>query len=120
MIPIWIVDAGRAVGIIGDVGLSMEASRSVAGEAARTIKIGAVYPATIGVLPAFLARIGRKFPDVGPACDERVDQRHVRSIENSQIRLRRLIAGSLAYDKHPDEAGTHLLRVNGLIGGIAE
>ncbi len=36
----------RAVRIIGDVGLSAEVARSVAGKAARTIKIGTVYPAT--------------------------------------------------------------------------
>ncbi len=54
----------RAVPIIGDVGLSMDVARSAAGKAARRIKIGTVYPATIGALPAFLARIGRKFPEV--------------------------------------------------------
>jgi DNA-binding transcriptional LysR family regulator len=30
----------------------------------REIRIGTIYPATTGVLPAFLARIGRKFPDI--------------------------------------------------------
>ncbi|MGF6159306.1 hypothetical protein M2267_004578 [Ensifer sp. KUDG1] len=50
--------------IIGDIGLSMHVARFAAGKAARTIKIGTVYPATIGVLPAFRARIGGKFPDV--------------------------------------------------------
>jgi DNA-binding transcriptional LysR family regulator len=54
----------RALRIIGDVGLSMDVARSVAGKVARTIKIGTVYPVTTGVLPAFLARIGRTFPDV--------------------------------------------------------
>jgi DNA-binding transcriptional LysR family regulator len=44
----------RAVRIIGDVGLSMDVARSAAGKAARTIKFGTIYPATIGVLPAVL------------------------------------------------------------------
>ncbi len=55
----------RAVRIIGDVGLSAEVAGSAAGKAARTIRIGTVYPATIGVLPAFFARIGQR-PDQRP------------------------------------------------------
>jgi hypothetical protein len=34
-----------------------EVTRSVAGKTARKIGIGTIYPATIGVLPAFLSRI---------------------------------------------------------------
>ena len=77
----------RAVRIIGDVGLSMEVARSVAGKAARTIKIGTVYPATTGVLPAFLARIGRKFPDVALHVRSGSTSDIIRSIENGQINL---------------------------------
>ena len=34
------------------------------GSRIRQIKIGTVYPATMGMLPTFLAKIARKFPEV--------------------------------------------------------
>jgi len=77
----------RAVRIIGDVGLSAEVARSAAGMAARTIKIGTVYPATIGVLPAFLSRIGRKFPDVALHIRSGSTSDIIRGLENGQINL---------------------------------
>jgi hypothetical protein len=45
---------GGAVRILSEVDLSAEILRSGAGKAARKITIGTVYPATIGVLPAFV------------------------------------------------------------------
>ncbi|MGO7302182.1 hypothetical protein ACCS72_38620, partial [Rhizobium ruizarguesonis] len=42
------------------VDLSAEITRAVAGKTIRQIRIGTVYPATTGVLPAFLAKIARK------------------------------------------------------------
>ncbi len=77
----------RAVRIIGDVGLSAEVARSAAGKAARMIKIGTVYPATIGVLPAFLARIGRKFPEVALHVTSGSTSDIIRGLENGQINL---------------------------------
>ncbi|KQW61121.1 hypothetical protein ASD02_23645 [Ensifer sp. Root1252] len=38
--------------ILGDVDLSAEMVRSAAGKAVRKTRIGTVYPATIGLLPA--------------------------------------------------------------------
>jgi DNA-binding transcriptional LysR family regulator len=52
----------RCVRILSDVDRSAEVTRSVAGKTARKIGIGTVYPATIGVLPAFLAKIA--YPDI--------------------------------------------------------
>jgi hypothetical protein len=54
----------RAVRILSEVNLSAEIARSVAGKTTRRIAIGTVYPAMIGVLPAFLSRIARKYPDI--------------------------------------------------------
>jgi DNA-binding transcriptional LysR family regulator len=54
----------RSVRILSEIDLSTEIARSVAGKAARRIAIGTVYPATIGVLPSFLSRIARKYPDI--------------------------------------------------------
>ncbi|MEY9325817.1 DNA-binding transcriptional LysR family regulator [Sinorhizobium fredii] len=77
----------RSVRILGDIGLSAEVVRSVAGKAARTIRIGTVYPATTGVLPAFLARIGRKYPDIELHVMSGSTGDIIRSIENGQINL---------------------------------
>ncbi|MBD9597510.1 LysR family transcriptional regulator substrate-binding protein [Ensifer sp. ENS05] len=97
-VPVWeiLTEVQRRIGRSGscDVGLSAEVARSVAGKAARTIRIGTVYPATTGVLPAFLARIGRKFPDVAL---------HVRSGSTSDI-IRRLENGQIA------QIGRHICR----------
>ncbi|MGO7209301.1 LysR family transcriptional regulator, partial [Rhizobium ruizarguesonis] len=54
----------RCVGILSEVDLSAEITRAVAGKTIRQIRIGTVYPATTGVLPAFLAKIARKYPDI--------------------------------------------------------
>jgi DNA-binding transcriptional LysR family regulator len=55
---------GRCVRMLGELDLSAEMARAAGGRTMREIRIGTIYPATTGVLPAFLARIGRKFPDI--------------------------------------------------------
>jgi DNA-binding transcriptional LysR family regulator len=54
----------RSVRILSEVDLSRGIARSIAGKTTRRIAIGTVYPATIGVLPTFLSRITRKYPDI--------------------------------------------------------
>jgi len=54
----------KCVRILSDIDLSAEATRSAAGRTVRKIQIGTIYPATIGVLPAFLSKIARKYPDI--------------------------------------------------------
>ncbi|RDL47943.1 hypothetical protein BLJAPNOD_05169 [Ensifer sp. M14] len=61
--------------------------RSVAGKARRKIRIGTVDPATIGVLPAFLARIGRKYPDIELHVSRGSTNDIIRGLENGQINL---------------------------------
>jgi DNA-binding transcriptional LysR family regulator len=77
----------RCIRILGDVDLSAEMVRSVAGKALRKIRIGTVYPATIGVLPAFLARIGRKYPDIELHISSGSTNDIIRGLENGQINL---------------------------------
>ena len=77
----------RCVRVLGDVDLSAEVVRSVAGKAMRKIRIGTVYPATIGLLPAFLARIGRKYPDIGLHIMSGSTNDIIRGLENGQINL---------------------------------
>jgi DNA-binding transcriptional LysR family regulator len=52
---------GRCVRILSDIDMSAQATRSAAGKTVRKIRIGTIYPATIGVLPAFLSKIARKY-----------------------------------------------------------
>ncbi len=54
----------RCVRILSDVDLTTELTRAAGGSRIRQIRIGTLYPATIGILPTFLAKIARKFPDV--------------------------------------------------------
>jgi len=54
----------RAVRILSEMELTAELTRAAGGSCIRQIKIGTVYPATMGMLPLFLGKIARKFPDV--------------------------------------------------------
>lgn len=54
----------RCVRILSGIDLSTEITRSVAGKTVTRIRIGTVYPETVGVLPACLARVARKYPEI--------------------------------------------------------
>ncbi|MGO6705133.1 LysR family substrate-binding domain-containing protein, partial [Rhizobium ruizarguesonis] len=75
------------VGILSEVDLSAEITRAVAGKTIRQIKIGTVYPATTGVLPAFLAKIARKYPDIRIHISSGNTGDIIRGLENGQINL---------------------------------
>ncbi|WEX75101.1 LysR family transcriptional regulator [Sinorhizobium numidicum] len=77
----------RCIRILRDVDLSTEATRSVAGKNVKKIKIGTIYPATIGVLPSFLARIARKYPEIQLHISSGSTNDIIRSIETGQINL---------------------------------
>ncbi|MGO7287994.1 LysR family substrate-binding domain-containing protein, partial [Rhizobium ruizarguesonis] len=59
----------------------------VAGKTIRQIRIGTVYPATTGVLPAFLAKIARKYPDIRIHISSGNTGDIIRGLENGQINL---------------------------------
>ncbi|MGO7107912.1 LysR family transcriptional regulator, partial [Rhizobium johnstonii] len=77
----------RCVGILSEVDLSAEITRAVAGKTIRQIRIGTVYPATTGVLPAFLAKIARKYPDIRIHISSGNTGDIIRGLENGQINL---------------------------------
>jgi len=77
----------RSVRMISELELSKEIVRSIAGKTTRKIAIGTVYPATIGVLPAFLARIGRKYPDIRMHIESGTTDDIIRHIEAGRINL---------------------------------
>ncbi len=77
----------RSVRMISELELSREIVRSIAGKTARKIAIGTVYPATIGVLPSFLSRIGRKYPDIRMHIESGTTDDIIRHIEAGRINL---------------------------------
>ncbi len=78
---------GRAVRILSDIDMSAQATRSAAGKTVRKIRIGTIYPATIGVLPAFLSKIARKYPDIQLQIQSGSTSDVIRSLESGQINL---------------------------------
>ncbi|MGV8935702.1 MAG: LysR family transcriptional regulator [Allorhizobium sp.] len=77
----------RCIRILGDIDLSKEVTRSAAGKTVTRLRIGTIYPATIGVLPAFLARIARKFPDIQLEIQSGSTSEIIRSLEAGRINL---------------------------------
>lgn len=77
----------RAVRLLSDVDLSKEITRSVAGKTVTRIRIGTIYPATVGVLPAFLARIARKFPEIQLQVSSGSTDDIIRSLESGQLNI---------------------------------
>nr|WP_244481517.1 LysR family transcriptional regulator [Rhizobium sp. Root1203] len=77
----------RCVRILSDVDLTTELTRAAGGSRIRQIRIGTVYPATMGMLPTFLAKIARKFPDVRIHISSGNTGDIIRSLESGQINL---------------------------------
>jgi len=77
----------RAVRLLSDIDLSKEITRSVAGKTVTRIRIGTIYPATVGVLPAFLARIARKFPNIQLQVSSGSTDDIIRSLESGQLNI---------------------------------
>jgi DNA-binding transcriptional LysR family regulator len=50
--------------ILSDLENTRQVAQAIAGKDLSKLTIGTIYPATFGVLPEFLAKIGRRFPDL--------------------------------------------------------
>ena len=77
----------RCIRILSEIDLTTEITRAVAGKTMKQIRIGTVYPATTGVLLAFLAKIARKYPDVRIHISSGNTSDIIRSLESGQINL---------------------------------
>ncbi|MBW9114572.1 LysR family transcriptional regulator [Rhizobium cauense] len=77
----------RCVRILSEVELGTELTRAAGGSRIRQIRIGTVYPATIGMLPTFLSKIARKFPDVRIHISSGNTGDIIRNLESGQINL---------------------------------
>lgn len=54
----------RCIRVLKEIENSSAVVRAVAGKDVDRITIGTIYPATFGVLPLFLSKLGKRFPDV--------------------------------------------------------
>jgi DNA-binding transcriptional LysR family regulator len=77
----------RCIKTLSDLDLTTELVRSVAGKTARKIRIGTVYPATTGVLPSFLARVARKYPDISLHITNGSTSKIIRDLECGRLNL---------------------------------
>lgn len=77
----------RCVQLLRDVDETCAITQAVAGKAASKITIGTIHPATFGVLPDFLARIGRRYPDIRIHIRNGTTESIVRDIERGQVNI---------------------------------
>ena len=77
----------RCVQLLRDVDETCAVTQAVAGKAASKITIGTIHPATFGVLPDFLARIGRRYPDIRIHIRNGTTESIVRDIERGQVNI---------------------------------
>ncbi len=67
--------------------LGTELTRAAGGSRIRQIRIGTVYPATMGMLPTFLSKIARKYPDVRIHITSGNTGDIIRGLESGQLNL---------------------------------
>lgn len=77
----------RSVAILNAVETSCVITQSVAGKEINKITIGTIYPATFGILPVFLSRIGNKYPDIQIHIKSDTTNNIVRDLERGNINI---------------------------------
>lgn len=77
----------RSRRILADLENSRLVTQSIAGKDLKKLTIGTIYPATFGVLPAFLAKIGRRFPDVKIHVRTGTSETIIREIEAGNVNV---------------------------------
>jgi DNA-binding transcriptional LysR family regulator len=77
----------RCVRILADIDNSFVVTQAVAGKDVQKITIGTIYPATFGVLPTFLAKIGKRYPDIRIHVATGTTDSIIRDIERGQVNL---------------------------------
>lgn len=89
---VYLTEAGsvfleRSLQILRDIDRSCAVTQAAAGNALGKITIGTTHSATFGVLPKFLARIGKKYPDIRIHIHNGTTDDIVREIERGHINL---------------------------------
>lgn len=77
----------RSKRILSDLDNSRAVTQAIAGKDLKKLTIGTIYPATFGVLPDFLAKTGRRFPDVKIHVRTGTSEMIIREIEQGNINI---------------------------------
>lgn len=77
----------RSRRILADLENSRLVTQAIAGNDLKKLTIGTIYPATFGVLPIFLAKIGRRFPDVKIHVRTGTSETIIREIEAGNVNI---------------------------------
>ncbi|WP_183928557.1 LysR family transcriptional regulator [Rhizobium mongolense] len=77
----------RCIRILQEVENSSSIVQAVAGKDVNRITIGTIYPATFGVLPQFLTKLGKRFPDIQIHISSGSTDAIVRDIEKGRVHL---------------------------------
>lgn len=73
--------------ILSELDKSCSVARAIAGKDLRKLTIGTIYPATFGILPDFLAKIGRRFPDIKIHVRTGTSEAIIREIEQGSVNI---------------------------------
>ncbi|WMT92908.1 LysR family transcriptional regulator [Pelagibacterium sp. H642] len=73
--------------ILNDLDNSCSIARAIAGKDLKKLTIGTIYPATFGILPSFLAKIGRRFPDIKIHVRTGTSEAIIREIESGTVNI---------------------------------
>lgn len=77
----------RSRRILSDLENSRQVAQAIAGKDLKKLTIGTIYPATFGVLPDFLGKIGRRFPDVKIHVRTGTSETIIREIEAGNVNV---------------------------------
>ncbi|ASY66234.1 Chromosome initiation inhibitor (plasmid) [Sinorhizobium sojae CCBAU 05684] len=77
----------RCIRVLREIENSSAIVRAVAGKDVDRITIGTIYPATFGVLPLFLSKLGKRFPDVEIHVSAGSTDAIIRDLEKGRINL---------------------------------
>ena len=94
----------RALSILNAVAATSALAKITAGKEVSKITISTIYPATFGILPKFIQRLGRKFPDMRINIKSDTTDNIIKDLErgNTNIGFVRLVGhvGALKYLSH--------------------
>lgn len=77
----------RCINVLREIENSSAIVRAVAGKNVDRITIGTIYPATFGVLPLFLNKLGKRFPDIQIHVSSGSTDAIIRDLEKGRINL---------------------------------
>jgi len=77
----------RCQRLLSDLDNSCSVARAIAGKDMTKLTIGTIYPATFGVLPTFLSKIGRRFPEIKIHIRTGTSETIIREIELGHVNL---------------------------------